>query len=282
MVKGPIWKDTYYTTTADTLAYYIKLDGGIIYSGRAVKMPDADDLTININKVCRNYLSSEIEELLETSSASTVNYEACRTFTLTDSAGTTLEQYMFLYDYDYDHNWNGQAATLSLPINGHFIDGMLKLKTTVTTGGTVTTYKATGNYPVQVSCGDVLYYLNTRGGWDAFVFEGNTIKTDKLTTYSTDRVFNNTTYEFENNRYVAEIKTAYQLNTGLLNDEQSANFAKNLLGSNKCYLHLVSEGKIKPVVITDTNVTYLTYQTNGRKLSQYKLNVEESQSKIRK
>lgn len=281
MQYNSIWSDTYYTTTADTLTYQVQLDDRVIYSGRAIIRPDADEIRINISKICRNYLSQDLLPLISTSDSAITNSQACRTFDVLDTSGNTLEQYCFLYDYSYDHKWNGGNETLSLPINGHYVDGMMKLKTTVSSHQ-VKTYKSTGSYDVKVGCGDVLYYLNSRGGWDAFVFEGNTTRNDKLTTYTTDQVYNNNTYEFEKNRYVSEIKTSYSLNTGYLSDDQSKNFAKNLLESNTCYLHKIDDGWIKPVVISDTQVAFQTYQTNGRKLSQYKITVELSQSKIRK
>ena len=283
MVYNPIYRDTYYTSSASSLVYQIKLDGGVIYSGRAVRMPGSDNLRININKVCRNYLESDITPLFEVNGTSTPNLNACRTFDLTDSAGTVLQQYTFLLDYDYDDTWNGGSKELSIPINGHFISGMLKPRTSVSTGNTVSTNATTGNYPVQVKCSDyVIYYLNARGGWDAFVPEGKCQKKDGLTTYTTDRAFDNTTYEFETNRYVTEIKTSYELTTGLLNDVQSERLAKHLIGSNKVYLHNVKDGWIRPVVIDDKAVTYQTYENNGKKLSIYKINVTESQMKIRK
>lgn len=283
MVYASIWQDTYYTANTSTLAYQIRLDGNIIYSGKAVKRPDADRISININKVCRNYLDSDIRELIETNAASYTHPDAYRVFTLTNSGGTTLETYGFLYCYDYDFNWSGNTTNLNDLINGHYVQGAMCLYTSVNSSRQVTTLKNNSSYyGIQVGCGDVLYYLNARGGWNSFVFEGNTVRTDKITTYNTDRVFNNQTLDFENNRYVSEIKASYALNTCYLTDEQSAKFAKHLVGSNKCYLHKMDEGWIKPVVITDTTVTHQTYATNGRKLSQYRVNVELSQSMIRK
>lgn len=289
MVYAPIWKDTYYTANTQTLSYQIVLDDNVIYSGKAVKRPDADNISININKVCRNYLETDIRELLENTETNVPNSNACRYFYLKNSAGTTLETYCFLFCYDYDFNWAGEGANLTFPVNGHYTQGQMLPFTAVFTGvdRQVRTWETVGSsssryYHTLVKCGDVLYYLNARGGWDAFVFEGNTIRTDKITTYNTDQVFNNTTLDFENNRYISEIKEAYALNTCYLTDEQSAIFAKHLVGSNKCYLHKMDEGWIKPVVITDTSVTHQTYATNGRKLSQYRVNVELSQTKLRK
>lgn len=288
-LTGPIWKDTYYTTSASTANYYIELDGGKIFSGRAYRYPDADNLEINVNKICRNYLSCDIAELFTvTPMPAQVNHpNARRTFQLYVD-NVNVQDYEFYQDYSYTDNMpSGGTVVVSDPINGHYFPGMLKLRTTRTSSSYYTqasTTTSTGyGYTTRVKCVPyVLYYLNSYGGWDSFVIEGTGLKKDAITTYKTDRVYKNTTPQFETNKYVQEIKTNYELNTGLLTDEQAANLAKNLIGSIKVYMQNVDEGWIKPVIITDSNVTYQTYQTNGRKLCQYKIQVTESQSKIRK
>ena len=293
-ITEPIWKDTYYTTTAETANYKLFLDGEQIFAGKAVRYPNADEMDININKICRNYLECDIRGLLETMPSSNTDQDhpnAQRTFELYVD-DTKVNDYVFYQDYSYNNDKpvTGSSINVSNPINGHFVQGMLKVRTT-RTSTTSTTYYTTGSassstglgYTTRVKCVPyVLYYLNSYGGWDAFAIEGTGIKKDAYTTYKTDQSYKNTTLDFETNKYVQEIKTNYELNTGLLTDEQSANLAKNLLGSIKVYLQNIEEGWIKPVIITDSNVTYQTYQTNGRKMCQYKINVQESQSKIRK
>ena len=128
----------------------------------------------------------------------------------------------------------------------------------------------------------VLYYVNARGGWDSFCIQGSGLKKENITAYTTDRSYNNNTMEFEQMRNVTEIQTVYELNTHYLTDEQSENLAKNLLGSNMVYLHDFKDGRIRPVIIQDKAVTYQTYQTNGKKLAQYKITVAESQIKHRR
>lgn len=209
--------------------------------------------------------------------------------------------YAYMTYYDTDGNTYQQTITvtqepasddpegtsISHPVNGHFVPGMLKLRTTIEDGKVYTTgnaslYPGLGYYK-QVKCAPyILYYLNSYGGWDAFVIEGTVIKRDSITSYMTDRSYKNTTLQFETNKYTNEIKTSYELNTGLLSDEESANVAKNLVGSLKVYMHNLQEGWIKPVIITDSSVTYQTYETNGKKLSQYRINITLSQSKLRK
>lgn len=290
-ITAPIWKDTYYTTTANTVNYSIRLDGETIFTGKGVKYPGADDMQLNINKICRNYLECDIAGLLETMPSSNTNLDhpnAQRTFNFY-TGSTKVNDYVFYQDYSYtnDKPTTGSSIIVSSPINGHYVSGMLKVRTYRGTSSYYTTGSASSStglgYTTRVKCVPyVLYYLNSYGGWDAFAIEGTGIKKDAYTTYKTDQSYNNTTLQFETNKYVQEIKTSYELNTGLLNDEQSANLAKNLLGSIKVYLQNIDEGWIKPVIITDSNATYQTYQTNGRKLCQYKINVQMSQSKIRK
>lgn len=287
MVKRAIWQDTFYVSTARKLVYYIKDDDGVtIFAGRAYRLPNAGELKININTICQNYLNNDIRPMIENVElVSARAEECCRVFRLYNDSDTLLEEYQFLMDWSYDDDgWSGQAETLSRPINGRIVDGMLGWKTTVSAAGTVFNNKNRNLYTViDDSCNKewALYYLNSYGGWDSLLIEGSTIKKDTITQYTTDRVFDNTTLDYENYRYVAEIVTSYEMNTGWLTDEQSANLAKNLISSNNVYAHNLKEDRIIPVVITDTNVVYQKYNTNGGKLAQYKINIKESQSKLR-
>lgn len=282
MVYAPIWKDTYYTTTAASLTYKIYLSDTLIFSGKAYRMPNGNNISININKICQNYLEQDIDTLLTGSSSSQQNPNAKGDFVLKNGSNTTLETYRFLYDWDYTHNWTGSSATLSQPINGEFISGQMKLKTSVAATGssnTVTTYRSTGSYDKEICGAATLYYVNARGGWDAFAFP-KMEKSDAIAQHSYSKSFNNTTYQFETNRYISEITTSYKLLTGILTDEQSKLFAKHLVGSNKCYLHNFEEGWIKPVVITDTSVTYKDSSTTNDVIT-YQVTVKESQTKQR-
>ena len=282
MVYAPIWKDTYYTTTAASLTYKIYLSDTLIFSGKAYRMPNGNNIQININKICQNYLEQDIDSLLTGSSSSQQNPNAKGDFVLKNGSNTTLETYRFLYDWDYTHNWTGSSATLSQPINGEFISGQMKLKTSVAATGssnTVTTYRSTGSYDKEICGTYVLYYVNARGGWDAFAFH-NGEKSETITQHNYSKTFNNTTYEFEDKRYISEIDTTYKLSTGILTDAQSKSFAKNLVSSNKCYLHNLSEGWIKPVVITDNQVTYKEWDNVDDVIS-YQITVKESQTKQR-
>lgn len=283
MIYAPIWKDTYYTFNSEYLDYSIEVDGSEIFSGRAWKYPDALQGKVNINKICQNYLNSDIADLLDSAGSTTIyNSEAFRVFTLKNSYGTTLETYGFLMDWSYSDYWNGAARkTLSNPIDGKYSPDMIRFTTEYVSGNVRTSNTNTGQYN-KLSCGDyAIYYLNSYGGWDSFLITGNVIKTDKVEQYNYNQSFNNTTREFEKGRYIATIETSYVLNTGYLTDSQSENLCKNLLATNKAYLHNLKDGKIIPVVVTNTENTYKTYRNQGNNMVNYQIKVVESQSKVR-
>lgn len=279
VIYAPVYKDTYYTTTAASLDYKIYRGSELIFTGRAVKMPNQDNIRINVNKVCQDYLWQNLEFPLGTTQEHT---NAAATFYIKNAADTTLQDYRFIDCYDYDFTWTGTTGTtLSQPICDTYAEGV-KVPTTKISGST-RVIKTTFANPVHTTCCRyALIYTNTRGGWDVFCIQGAAKKKDAITQYSMDKAFDNNTKEYENFRYISEIKTSYELNTHYLSDEQSENLAKNLIGSNLVYLQDLTEGTIKPVVITDTTASYQTYQTNGKKMCQYKINVVESQSKIRR
>lgn len=279
MVYAPIWKDTYYTSTASSLEYLIQVDGDVIFSGKAYEMPDAEGIRININHICENYLQNDINPLLN-STASTVSVpNACRTFTLVTPAGNVLETYRFLYCWDYDRDWSGSDAALSNAICGDYADGMLRLDT-IYLNGSVQNRKLQFTPNIRC-CRYALYYLGL-SGWNSFAIQGTARRTDNITQYQIDRAFNNTTREFEADRYISEIVPSWELNTHYLTDDQAERLAKNLLSSNKVYLHDLEEGKIIPVLIDNKSVVYQTYQTNGKRMAQYTITVKESQTRRRR
>lgn len=279
MVNSPIWKDTFYSASTSALTYYVTVDGITIFNGRAFARPSTNNILININKICQNYLSNELPDFREFTTSAVTNQEACKVFSLYNTNGTLLEQYRFLYDWSYsdEATFTGNYI-MSRPINGHYATGMFVFNTVF--DGTVVTNnisKTNGSY-----CGDyAIYYLNGYGGWDSYLFEGKARKYDGFSQYEYNRVFNNNSIEFEENRYISEVKGEYELSTGLLTDEEADNFAFNLVGSNACYLHNLKTDKIFPVVIDESNIEYKKY-VNDRRMIEYTIRVKDSQNKIRK
>lgn len=280
MVNAPIWLDTLYSATTTGLSYYISVDGEPIFNGRAFARPNSNTISININKICQNYLSNELPDFRNYVSETVTHPNACRDFYLYNSGGTALESFRFLYDWSYEVPDMTTGFTMSHPINQHYAYGQFIFNTQYASTGTVSTTIVSNSNTGY--CGDyAIYYLNAYGGWDSYLFEGKCRKMDNLTQYEYNKAFSNNTIEFEKNRYISEIEGSYELSTGLLTDEQADNFAFNLVGTNKAYLHNLGTGDIFPVMIDETNIEYKKYK-NDRKIIEYTIRVKESQNRIRR
>lgn len=286
MVKAPIWKNTDLVVNANLspLTYYITEVSGSteeeIFRGKAYLKPQATGLTINVNKICQNYLSNAIATSGNTIPTGTnVNTEASKVFKVYNASGNTvLETYTFLYNWEYVNTISFNSnINLSRPINNLYAPGMKQLSSywqysnssvynSVATSGTYTT-PGCGNW--------ALYYLNRAGGWDSFLIEGKVKRTDE---YDRHNMVSSpsTGIGFEKQNYTNQITRKYELNTSWLNDEQSHRLAFHLLSSNRVYLHDLVNDEIMPVVITNSNTEFKTFK-NNRKLISYTINVEASQ-----
>lgn len=282
MVIAPIYRDTIFTYSGDTLTYSISLNGQIIFNGRAYAAPGEDTIGININRICENYVNNyAVESLLTGVSEEEINPLAYRQFSLLNESGTTLETFNFLYNYDYNGSFNTSGMTLSEPITdgNHF--NLFHINT-VWNGTQVINNLSSTAYTRDICNAEyALYYLNAKGGWDALVIEGSAQKSDKVSRHQYNKVFNNQTVEYEKNTYISEINTDWKLTTGILDDEQARKLCWHLLSSNRVYLHDLKSDKIVPVVITNTNNIYHTYRNNDHQPIQYVIELTESQIKLR-
>lgn len=272
MITAPIYKDTYFKYyDVSALTYYIiadsQLTGDTIFNGKAYLLPDEESVKINISRICADYLSNELPSFVN---SSYTNSDAVREFFLYDADDDTLlESYKFSYDWSYE--------TSPQQLSPRYAVGQK----------VVTTVKNASNYVNTVSvfndsslyCGRyALIYLQPDGKWNSFLMEGLYKVSDDFNSYTTERSYDNTKAEFNKNKYVNEITTTYELNTGWFDDRESEIFAKTVLRSIKVYLQDIVNNTIIPVVITDNSVERKMY-LNEKKLITYKVVVEESQNK---
>lgn len=131
-------------------------------------------------------------------------------------------------------------------------------------------------------CGQyAAYYVNSRGGWDCFLFEGKSKRVDDITRHQIEKSFKNTTIDFETNTYISELEIRYELTTGWLTDAQSARFAKELVESNMVYIHDLADDRIFPVVVENDQAEFKKW-TDNRKMVCHTLTVVESQKRVRR
>ena len=291
MANAPIWKDTYYNVSYENspYEYYIDLDMGsaedeTVFHGKSWVRPGDQYIYINVNKICQDYLTSDLPDLTQiTANTTYVNAEAYRTFYLKNASGTTVQTYNFLLDWSYKDKNLSSSFTMSQPINGHGCNGMFFLTTSFNSSSqrvqTAINLSPGSSYD-NTHCGDyAIYYLARNGSWCSYLVEGNVTKSEKYNKYNISVPFNNTKPEFQKKTYHNEITTQYEMYTGWMSDDEAANLAENLLGTNKAYLHNLKTGEIEPVLSTVGTATYKTWKNQGRKRVSYTITIECSQTK---
>lgn len=281
-----IWQDIYYEGSDTAFEYQIRMGNDVIYTGRAYAKPSTGTFSINISKICQDYLSNSLPiDFVDAFDVVYSHSDALKSFELWHEE-QPLETYNFLYCWDYRYKFDGNPATLSDPINGHYSTNAFTFLSSVRpqslTGGVETVIKRgerqTG-YDKEVCGSGALYYINRKGGWDTFIIEGSAKRKDIYDKYSYNRSFNNNTVEFEEGTYHNQITTEWSLHTGFLRDDESKRLAFNLLPSNQIYFHDFETDTIIPVVMTNSEVDYKTYHNQSNKMVAYELKIRESQRK---
>lgn len=128
-IDVPILCDVFYDIyETNIFNYTITHNGNLIYRGRSYRSPDSEVISINVAKVCRDYIYQHIDDFRGVDSDVLQNNGAYGEFAFCDEFGTELQRYRFLYQYTND--WTGETGyMMSEPVNGH-ISPFMKLMVT--------------------------------------------------------------------------------------------------------------------------------------------------------
>lgn len=123
-----------------------------------------------------------------------------------------------------------------------------------------------------------LYYQNARGGWSSIPMRGNRqMQTDKL-NYHTYKPNGRLTdiNKPQTVKYQTDITKTWTLYTDWINDDESKKIY-GLLTSQKLFLfdNMIT-GRLYPVIITNNEVEYKTFENQKRKKYYYTINVEST------
>lgn len=179
----------------------------------------------------------------------------------------------FSADFHFGSQWKwsveaGSSGTLTLK-NVFGVSGIVKI-------GDI-------EYRGITSCHThALYYINAYGGWDFLLLEGRTIEKDSYTRQQHQREYSNAVAsERGTKNNLNEVAKSYVLNTGWMKNEEAAKM-HHLLGSTEVYLYDLEKSRMIPVVITDNECKYKTFQNEGGKLVEYEINVKVAKQMIRR
>lgn len=140
----PIWKDTYYTTTATTeVEFYILKDNEYeIFHGSAKPAPETQLINFRLNPLCGSYLNSKLPtEALAQTGDTVASQEGYGEFTLYIFNPVTQlfdAAYSWAFVNDWSYMEHEPAGAYSEPINGHFAPGQILPYSYLHTGATAT------------------------------------------------------------------------------------------------------------------------------------------------
>lgn len=302
----PIWKDINVNLrgTAQQEAYSIAVNSTTVYNG--ICYSDGE-CVIRINDVVADYFTRTIPAF--GSSTDSNAEKAIVSVSVKNSAGTTVFSDTIVDDYSYEdidlatHIPYAPIARIidaRTPIVGTIFNDAQrviysdnKVEAVATPiGATFTKYisptteKVTiGSNEWDVVCAGAryaLYYINAYGSWEWLVLNGRASASNNYTRTNVKQKYDNgiTSARGENN-WVNEEQRTITLRTGYITDEGAKNMP-HLLGSTNVYLYDLETAELRPVVITDTSYSQLTYLGNGAKPIQYTINVRVAQDFIRR
>ena len=125
----------------------------------------------------------------------------------------------------------------------------------------------------------VIYYLNAHGGWDALPVEGKAVRSDALTRYTKEIVYDNRQSSARGlDNYVNELKPQLDLWTGWLTTDQSERM-HHLLNSPKVFVQDTGNRIVYPVVLTGSTTEY---KNQHGILHAYRIRAELAQNRIRR
>lgn len=94
-----------FNNESNFIIYNINTDNSTIYSGKAYKLPNAEYIEFNVNKICYNYLNSDLPNGFSFSGNINNLYQLkdyYKTFVITDNNNNTINSYNFYNSYNYD------------------------------------------------------------------------------------------------------------------------------------------------------------------------------------
>ena len=231
----PVWEDDYFTFPIQyrgSVNYDIKdvRADEIIYSGRAYKEPNNNNIKINVGKIVNGYLSNNFPEVIDdepvhylTDYSHTYNimvgdvvvgtytyynswaYEPVTGYSISAPIRKTIDRRqvfvyslyrgdnsndMFIYDNGFEQHNIYTDDNQALICDKNLNEEIREI--TISKQGGI----EVDSFTVIDSCYDwCLYYSNAYGGWDSLLIKGNVVKTDKISSQYYKKEYNNKTYE---------------------------------------------------------------------------------------
>ena len=319
-MASPIWKD-YFVDFGDeeSVIYRISYpedgEGRVIFVGKSNKRPGAESNIARINDICADYLANNTPDFFNSHTTFNSFPEfLIEVFNEEEGTWEDFESIRFSPDWSYEEDFDMEEFGMAAPIKSVFdrrqailfsvfnktsitytLQGIRPSTHTIDINGSATitfghpSILHTGitidghHYDYVNTCAEwVVYYINAYGGWDSLIIEGNVSERDDLNRHNISLEYDNGQMQNRGKRnFVNELTKVFTLHTGWLTDDESSRM-HHLLNSTNVYLGNLVDGRVFPVVLTNTTTEYKTYKSNGRQLVDYTIEAEVAREMTRK
>lgn len=256
----PVWMD--YITEFDGdeyVKYTVTINGEAVYHGRAYRMPDMDKIRLNVNRIAENYLTSDAK-LGKDYTRLQENDDATAVVTVYTEDGQS-DTWGVIYDWSYaDYDGN-----LQRPVRKEIDSRMYSPASRLDEFLVVTDWES-DTYTKKSLCGCRYgaYYLNSKGGWDAFAFQGKGGRKDSIERSTIEKAVYNTELRHRVNDYDISVDSVWSLYTGCLDDGECRRL-NDLVTSPKVYLHDLEDDVIIPVNVKTASYEFKRTDWSGKR-----------------
>ena len=322
---SPIWKDKFYTfeNIAGSVEYIImdEKTNDIVYSGKAKRYPDSDKITININNITRDYLTSHFNSFGK--SIINVINDYSKPFSIIVD-GKKLNTIYFYNDWSYNNNTDdlvlndpiydvldsrqyfifslfdrlGNETEVKYTLNvdefhtqNRYMTVSNKQQTLICDKlsnypnavrlGIAGNNKVLAQYEIKKTCYDYCLYYVNAYGG----WDSMLIKGNVI---KSDNITSSYYSKFFDNTTIDFEKVKYHnnitTNYTLYTDwfnDKQQSKMYHLLESTEVYLHNLKTDELFPCNITNKKCEWKTFKNNGNKKFYNQIDVEVAQTKIR-
>lgn len=287
-------------STNNYVDYTLYNDSSNVFAGRAYKFPSSTYLTIDVTDICHDLVGPCF---IDSATGHIDNSHALKSFTLygtntqnfsvrywnrfdeacpqgnylyNDPAGRTVDPGSWLMIYSTGVFYGYKNGTQVYSSSGGA--RKVELSSWSLNNGDKISISGSGktiNYRVKCGADYELFYQNSRGALDSIVFYGPCTMKSSATRYLIAKSGSYSpadNYEHKNQVEATEGKIGWNLNTGIMRDEESANIIEVIL-SNRCWLHDLSNDNLYAVNIVNSDIEQKLRKKDKNNTS-YSLNVE--------
>lgn len=313
-VEFPIWKDydifiSPFDETSNSIYFRFKKGNDVLYTGNTYRPNLDEDFRVRANRILKHYIKSDIDL---TTGGMKKQDDAYISFSFEVANGDPdneeswiIYKYVNVYnDWDYVdineviltkpiYNYVDNRQKFIMTLMNHIGDNPLNINingTTYVVSDEIKNYvqdKPQSNIVVSGTTYEVkrtdfpycLYYKQKNGGYSWMFFNRASKQTDKISQNNYRKEGDNKTIGHSMVTYLNEIDEKWTLKSNFLNDRQSKLYTE-IPATTQCWLHLLEEDRIVPVVITTSSVEYLHWANNSKKKIRFNLEVQNSQEKF--